>query len=111
MTEESDKEKKTEETDTSITESKVVHTASDTKELRVEVNLESDQHSDEEKETTEEEKGATGEALPRRSPREKKKQKQFESYVMHQVTSHPVDRRLQPLQSLIGSGVFDMTLI
>lgn len=108
LTEEKDKEKKTEETDTDITKSKVVHTAADTEEEEVDVNLETDPHTDETKEAeAEEEKGATGGALPRRSTREKKKPKRFESYVMHQVTSRPVDRRLQTLQSLLGSGVFN----
>lgn len=107
LIEEEDKEKKTEETDTDITESKVVHTSSDIKEQEVEVNLELDPLTDKTREADEEEKGATGGALPRRSTREKKKPKRFESYVMHQVTSRPVDRRLQTLQSLLGSGVFN----
>lgn len=108
LTEEKDKEKKTEETDTDITKSEVVHTAADTKEEEVDVNLETDPHTDETREAeAEEEKGATGGALPRRSTREKTKPKRFESYVMHQVTSRPVDRRLQTLQSLLGSGVFN----
>ena len=63
-----------------------MHTASDTKEQEVEINLESAPQTDETKEAAEEEKGATGEAIPRRSTREKKKPKRFESYVMYQVT-------------------------
>ena len=36
----------------------------------------------------------------------KEKKKRFDSYIMHQVTSRPVDKRLQTLQSSLGSGVF-----
>ena len=55
----------------------------------------------------EEEKGAVGGTLPRRSTREKKLPKKFDSYIMHQVTSRPINRRLQTLQNLLGSGVFN----
>ena len=37
------------------------------------------------------------EVTARRSTREKKQPKQFESYVMHQVTSSSVDKRVQTL--------------
>ena len=71
--------------------------------LHVDKNKEIESHEAE----AEEEKGAVGGTLPRRSTREKKIPKKYDSYIMHQVTSRPIDRRLQTLQSLLGSGVFN----
>ena len=58
-------------------------------------------------EEAEVDEGETGEALLRRSKRDRKPPKRFESYHMHQITSRPVDRRLQTLQMLLGTGVFN----
>ena len=104
-----DKEKKTtDDSDTDATKSKVVETATDNED-EIDVHLDDgDPHTDDTKDPEAEvEEGATGGILPRRSTREKKKPKRFDSYIMHQVTSRPVDRRLQTLQSLLGSGVFN----
>ena len=104
-----DKEKKTtDDSDTDATKSKVVETATDNED-EIDVRLDDgDPHTDDTKEPEAEvEEGATGGILPRRSTRERKKPKRFDSYIMHQVTSRPVDRRLQTLQSLLGSGVFN----
>lgn len=118
---EKDKEKKkTDDADIDITKSKVVETATDvqledtdthvneTEETDVIVE-EPDPHMEHTIETEEkaEDEGATGGQIPRRSTREKKKPKRFESYVMHQVTSSSVDKRVQTLQNLIGSGIFN----
>ena len=116
-----DKEKKkTDDADIDITKSKVVETATDvhledtdthvneTEETDV-ILEEPDPHIEHTIETEEkaEDEGATGGQIPRRSTREKKKPKLFESYVMHQVTSSSVDKRVQTLQNLIGSGIFN----
>ena len=75
-------------------------------ENEIDVHLEDgNPHTDDTKEPEAEvEEGATGGILPRRSTREKEKLKQFDSYIMHQVTIRPVDRQLQ---TLLGSGVFN----
>ena len=65
---------------------------------------EKDDNKTVEEEATEVEKGAT--AL-RRSKRDRKAPKRFESYQMHQITSRPLDRRLHTLQRLLGSGVLE----
>ena len=104
-----DKEKKTtDDSDTDTTKSKVVETATDNED-EIDVHLDDRHpHTDDTKDPEAEvEEGATGGILPKRSTREKKKPKRFDSYIMHQVTSRPVDRRLQTLQSLLGSGVFN----
>ena len=119
---EKDKEKKTDDADIDTTKSKVVETATEDVHLEeidtqvddieeTDVILEEpDPHIEvtlETEEKTEDEKGATGGPIPRRSTREKKQPKRFESYVMHQVTSSSVDKRVQTLQNLIGSGIFN----
>ena len=58
-------------------------------------------------EEAEVDEGETGEVLLRRSKRDRKPPKRFESYHMHQITTRPVDRRLQTLQMLLGTGVFN----
>lgn len=45
--------------------------------------------------------------VQRRSKRDRKPPKRLEMYYTHQITSRPVDRRLQTLQMLLGSGVLD----
>ena len=117
---EKDKEKKTDDADIDTTKSEVVKTATEDVHLEeIDTQVEDIEETDvileepdpyiedalETEEKTEDEKGATGVSIPRRSTREKKKPKQFESYVMHQVTSFSVDKREQTLQNLIGSGI------
>ena len=43
----------------------------------------------------------------RRSKRDRKSPKQFDSYQMNLITSHPLDRRLHSLQILLGSGILN----
>ena len=43
----------------------------------------------------------------RRSKRNPKPPKKFDEYYMNQMTSRPIDRRLQTLQKLLGSGILN----
>lgn len=56
-------------------------------------------------ETENKEQGATVEL--RRSKRDRKPPKKFESYQMHQITNRPHDRKLETLHKLLGSGVLN----
>ena len=104
---------KIEETDPHVDEKEETHSDDIETDPQTNEAEEADLHVDENKEVesheaeAEEEKGAVGDPLPRRSTREKKIPKKYDSYIMHQVTSRPIDRRLQTLQSLLGSGVFN----
>ena len=51
-------------------------------------------------------KSAEGNAL-RRSTRERRLPKRFESYQMHQIVTRPIDRRLHTLQIILGSGILN----
>lgn len=86
------------------TERKEVTSTDDRKEKHTEnISEQLDETADAEVESNRD----AAEVLPRRSQRDRKPPKRFESYYMHQITSRPLDRRLQALQKLLGSGILD----